>query len=80
MKIRKPSFVMTEIGMLDAHLILPTAGRIKRQMKTICRACNQNITEEKFLGGFKAGMPNMLFHIECVPENERGEAVGGANK
>lgn len=70
MEIREKSFVMRNIGKLDGYLILPTARRIAFGMKTICEKCGKSVTDEKFLGGFKKGMHNMIFHVSCVPESD----------
>ena len=58
---------MVEIGDLDHALLLPTQGRIKRGMKTICDSCGKPITDKQFVGGFKKGYPNMKFHEKCCP-------------
>ena len=57
---------LTDIGELDGTKHLPTAGRIKAGMKTICIRCMEPVTDEFFVAGFKAGMPNMIFHEGCV--------------
>lgn len=75
MKIRERAYVQKEIGFLDAHMILPMAGRIRANMKTICESCGEHIKDEKFIGGFKHGRHNMLFHLDCVPEEDRGKLV-----
>lgn len=80
MKIMKQVWKTYDIGPLDGFMILPMAGRIRAGMKSVCTACRKDITEETFLAGFKAGERNRLFHISCVPENERGKEYGkGAN-
>lgn len=66
MKIRKPTTRLVDIGPLDFTKPLPTAGRIRAGMKTICDRCGKPITDELFIVGFKAGMPNMKFHADCV--------------
>ena len=60
------SFTLKNIGALDHTLRLPMAGRVRSGMKTICDRCRQPITDEFFIGGFKAGMHNMKFHECCV--------------
>jgi hypothetical protein len=70
MKIRVPTTRMKDIGTMDATLRLPTAGRIKHGMKTTCCVCGKAITDEFFIGGFKAGERNMMMHEACLPEGE----------
>jgi hypothetical protein len=76
MKVREKVWALKDIGPLDGHLILPMALRMTRGMKTVCEACGKNVIDDKFLGGFKKGFHNMVFHVECVPENERGNTMG----
>ena len=73
MKILQREYVEKEIGALDGHLILPTSGRFKRGMETICKSCRKSVVTQNFLAGFKKGFPNMIFHIECVPVDHRGK-------
>ena len=73
MKIRKPTTKLTEIGPLDGVLWLPTAERIRLGMKTTCRRCGRAITDDHFVGGYKAGHVNMLFHRRCL--DEQAEAL-----
>ena len=70
MKITVPTTKVKDIGLLDATLRLPTAGRIKRGMKTVCVVCHQPVTDPFFIAGFKAGHPNMIIHEACLPEGE----------
>ena len=77
MKIRQKVYVMREIGQLDFHLIFPTEGRNRSGIKTICQACGNQVEDERFLAGFKKGKPNMIFHLACVPEHERGNNPRG---
>jgi len=46
------------------------AGRIRHGMKTVCDHCGENITDEFFVGGFRAGLPNMKFHERCAAGQE----------
>ncbi len=62
-----------DIGRLEHALRLPTAARIKCGMKTVCKACHQNITDEFFVVGFKTGMHNMLFHESCLTPDDLPE-------
>ncbi len=55
-----------EIGEIDHKLRLPTEGRKRHGMKTICDACGKPIEDDFFTGGFKAGRSNMMFHETCV--------------
>lgn len=66
MKIRKPTTRLTDIGPLDFTKPLPIAGRIRAGMKTNCDRCGKPITDEFFIAGFKAGLPNMKFHQACI--------------
>ena len=79
MKIWKMKLVQEEIGTLDGHFILPMIGRVQKKMKSVCSSCNKKITSEKFLGGIKKEMPNMLFHVECVEQNEKGNLLNKGN-
>ena len=67
---------LKDIGKLDRTVLLPTSGRKKIGMKTICDRCRKPITDEYFVAGFKKGLSNMKFHEKCV---ERGTAndIGG---
>lgn len=56
---------------LDHVLHLPMAGRLRRQMKTVCDACREPITDEYFYGGFAQGHRNLLLHEACTPEAMR---------
>ena len=66
MKIIKPTTHLVDIGPLDYIRRFPMAGRIKYDMKTICRRCGKPVTDEYFIGGFKKGFPNMIFHESCI--------------
>lgn len=65
-KIIVPTTKVKDIGALDHKLRLPTASRLAHGMKTTCKRCGKPITDEFFIAGFKAGMPNMLFHERCI--------------
>ena len=67
MEIRKTvkKTVMVEIGELDCHKEFPMKGRIKHNMKTVCNVCGKDIRGETFIGGFKKGHANMMFHPSC---------------
>ncbi len=69
MKIRKMRPVAVEIGPLDHTVRLPMAARVAHGMKTVCDACGDPVTDEFFIGGFKAGHANMKLHEACA----RGE-------
>ena len=70
MKILVPTTTHKDIGPLDGTLRLPMAGRIRHGMKTVCDHCGENITDEFFVGGFRAGLPNMKFHERCAAGQE----------
>ena len=55
------------IGDLDHKLRLSMAARIRLGMSTRCDACGDEITDEFFIGGFKAGLPNLKLHEACAP-------------
>lgn len=42
------------------------ASRISAGMKTKCDACGKEITDEFFIGGFKAGHANLKLHESCA--------------
>lgn len=63
---------------LDHVVRLPMAGRLRRQMKTVCDACRQPITDEYFYGGFAQGHRNLLLHEDCTPEAMRTKAPAGS--
>jgi len=65
-KIHVPTTKLKDIGELDATRRIPMVGRIKIGMKTICRRCKKPVTDDYFITGFKKGMPNMIFHEQCV--------------
>jgi hypothetical protein len=65
-RITVPTIKVLEIT-LDATKLLPTAGRIRAGMKTVCRQCHKEITDEFFVSGLKRGYPNMIFCLACVP-------------
>ena len=69
MQVRKrvTSMKLVEIGDLDHKMRLPTAARIRNGMSTRCDACGGEITDEFFIGGFKAGLPNLKLHEACAP-------------
>ncbi len=66
MTILKPRIMPVEIGPLDHKVRLPMASRIAHGMKTKCDACGKPIIDEFFIGGFKAGHPNMKLHESCA--------------
>lgn len=66
MIIKEPGFVDREIGNLDVTHRLPMASRIANKMSTICDVCRQEITDEFFVAGFKAGVRNLKLHERCV--------------
>lgn len=70
MKVIVPTTIVKDIGELDATIRLPMALRLKKGMKTTCDRCGKPITDPFFIGGFKAGRHNMLFHESCVPTAE----------
>jgi hypothetical protein len=65
MKVIVNRAVKIEIGPLDHAVRLPMAGRIRAGMKTNCDACGEPITDEFFIGGFKAGHKNLKLHEGC---------------
>lgn len=69
--------VPVEIGPLDNTLRLPMAARRARGLKTVCVACGKPITDDFFIGGFKAGHPNMILHEACAAL-EGGQEAGRA--
>lgn len=60
---------------LDHVLRLPMAGRIRRQIRTVCDVCREPITDEYFYGGFATGHRNLLLHEKCTPEAMRTPAA-----
>lgn len=54
----------------DGTESLPMAGRIKRGMKSKCFFCKEDITDERFVAGFKTGHKNVLMHSSCFREEE----------
>jgi hypothetical protein len=62
-----------EVESFDHYLTLPMSGRKRLGMKTICHHCGESIQDETFIGAFKAGMKNMIFHVACW---ERGQRKG----
>jgi len=66
MKISIPTRKLKDIGELDTMKLLPTVGRIRAGMKTICDRCRKPIEDEFFIAGFKKGFPNMKFHETCI--------------
>lgn len=66
MKIRIPSTALKDIGPLDSKLRLPMASRLRAGMKTTCDHCGKAITDEYFIGGFKAGHRNLKLHEHCA--------------
>lgn len=75
--IKEKGWVLRDIGHLDGHLILSNKKRIDRGAKSVCDACRREISDENFIGGIKKGFQNMSFHVDCVPESERGNRMGG---
>lgn len=65
MKIRVPTTRLKDIGPLDTVVRLPTASRKRHGMKTICKRCGRPIEDDNFIGGFKAGQPNVMLHESC---------------
>ena len=72
MKIKKMMESDVDIGELDCVRILPTASRTCVGMETRCVACGKVVKDETFAGGFKAGHPNMILHVGCVPPGTKG--------
>lgn len=75
MKVLKDVPTSVEIGPLDGVIRLPMAGRKSRGVKSICDICRNGITDDFFIGGFKTGFRNMLFHERCA--DEQGISVEG---
>ncbi len=67
MKILKPVMTAVENGDLDFKQRFSNAPRLERGMKTRCAACGKDITDEFFIGGFKAGHQNLILHERCAP-------------
>lgn len=63
---------LVEIGPMDAHARLPMEIRLRHKMKSVCKRCGKDITDEFFIAGFKSGHPNMMFHEACIPTDQRG--------
>lgn len=74
MKITIPTTKVKDIGPLDQAMRLPNAGRKRIGRKTTCNRCGKAITEDYFIGGFKKGLPNMMFHESCWDGS--GERIG----
>ena len=75
MKVLKQRLVAVDIGDLDHTIRLPMSARIAHGMKTICDACGKTITDEFFVGGFKAGHASLKLHESCAatgPEASNG--------
>lgn len=66
MKVLTQRPVAVEIGALDHKVRLPMVSRISHGMKTVCDACGESITDEYFIGGFKAGHRNLKLHEKCA--------------
>ena len=72
--IHETKRVVRPVGIvLDHAKRLPMAGRLRRQMRTVCDACREPITDEYFYGGFATGHRNLLLHEACTPEAMRSQ-------
>jgi hypothetical protein len=66
---------MVEIGPLDRALRLPMRLRILHGLKSLCAVCEEQITDEFMIAGFKAGHHNMMMHETCAPADDSAIAA-----
>ena len=44
-------------------------------MDMTCAACGEQVTDERFLGGFAKGVPNMILHRGCVSDADKARLL-----
>jgi hypothetical protein len=48
---------------------------IEHGMDMTCAACGEQVTDERFLGGFAKGVPNMILHRGCVSDADKARLL-----
>lgn len=70
MKIRVATTKTKDIGAPDTSMRWSMDIRKKHNLKTKCSRCGKQITDDYFIGAFKKGYRNMMFHEKCFEEEK----------